>query len=129
MSNTPATIETIERYVQFWNTDASSQRDVARHVFNPLVRYRAPIGERHGIDELVSLAADFNEHLGALTLTARHEPEIRDDAARLRWQLLRDGDVFAEGTDILTFDRNGNVAAVDTYLDRAPDGFDPHAHH
>ena len=122
--------DTIERYIQFWNSGPSdSQRELGRGVFNHLVNYRAPIGERSGIDALIALAADFSEHLGSLTMTARSEPDIHHDCARLQWALLRNGEPFADGTDILMFDRDGQVACVTTFLDHAPEGFDPHAHH
>ena len=121
---------TIERYLEFWNTQPGiEQRELGRRVFNRLVSYRAPIGTRTGSDELVTLAAGFAEHLGGLTMRARTEPEIHNDCARVRWELLRDGEPFAEGTDVLTFDIAGRVASVATFLDRAPDGFDPHAQH
>jgi len=46
----------------------------------------------------------------------------------VRWELLRGDDSFAEGTDILVVDDNGRISSVTTFLDRAPTGFDPHAH-
>jgi hypothetical protein len=122
--------DTIQRYLQFWNTEPGvEQRELGRRVFNRLVTYRAPIGSRTGIDELATLATGFAEQLGGLTMQARAEPEVHDDCARLRWELLRQGASFAEGTDVLTFDITGRVASVATFLDRAPEGFDPHAQH
>ena len=129
-SDTTLTAEAIDRYVQFWNCGpGDEQRQVGRRVFNELVSYRAPIGAHAGIDALVALSADFAEHLGSLTMRARTEPDIHHDCARLRWALLRNGEPFADGTDILTFDADGRVASVAIFLDRAPEGFDLHGHH
>src|SRR5690606_33946403 len=97
-------------------------------VFSPSVRYRAPLGERVGVASLLALAAELDEQFGALTMTARREPELHHDHARLQWELLRAGEPFAAGTDVLTFDANGRVAAVVTFVDRAPEGAGHHPH-
>jgi SnoaL-like protein len=125
----PTATETIERYLQFWNSEpGEDQRALGRSVFNHLVSYRAPIGVRTGIDALVELTAEFAEHLPGLAVKARRDPDVHHDRARLQWELTRNGESFAEGTDILTFDADGRVASVTAFLDRAPEGFDPHAH-
>lgn len=50
------------------------------------------------------------------------------DRARLRWEILRVGQSLAEGTDVIVVDDQGRVESVTAFLDRAPEGFDPHAH-
>jgi hypothetical protein len=123
----PIAPETIERYLQFWNTaPGDEQRQLGHCVFNDFVSYRAPIGEHNGVEALVTLAAEFTEHLGSLTMQARTDPDLHHRDARLQWRLLRNGLPFAEGTDILTFDIDGHVASVATFLDKAPEGFNPH---
>lgn len=119
----------IERYLAFWNhAPGDDRRRLGRQTFAPDVRYRAPLADRSGLDDLVELAGEFSLELGAITMTSRGEPDLHNDCARLRWELHRDGESFAEGTDVLTFDPDGLVATVTTFIDRPPVGFDPHAH-
>ena len=126
---TTPTTETIERYLQFWNSGpGDEQRELGRQVFNDRITYRAPIGARTGIDALVELSAEFATHLGGLTMSPRAQPDIHHDCARLQWELHRNGEPFSEGTDILTCDLDGRIVSVVTFLDRAPEGFDPHGH-
>lgn len=128
-TTTNPTTETIQHYAEFWNSPpGDSQRALASRVFRPDVTYRAPIGEREGIDGLIALAAELTEHLGAVTMAPRAEPDLHHHYGRLRWDLLRDGETFAAGTDILTFDGDGRITCVTAFVDRPPAGFDPHAH-
>jgi hypothetical protein len=129
-TTTPPISETVENYLRFWSAGpGDEQRALGNQVFDPDVRYRAPLGERDGLDSLLSLAREFADQLGALTMTARAEPDIHHEYARLPWVLTRGGAHFAEGTDILSFDAVGRVTAVTTFVDQPPAGFDPHAAH
>lgn len=124
------THDAVARYVEFWNTEpGDGQRELATHVFGPTVRYRAPLGERDGIDGLLALAREFDEQLGELTMTARRAPDVHHGRARIAWRLDRHGAFFAEGTDVLTFDDGGAVVEVVTFIDTPPAGADLHAHH
>jgi hypothetical protein len=120
---------TVARYFDFWNADAAGRRRrLAATVFASDVAYVAPIGAKHGVDELIGLADDFATDLGDVAFVARSAPEVHHDRVRVRWELLRGDDSFAEGTDILVVDDNGRISSVTTFLDRAPTGFDQHAH-
>lgn len=123
------TTDAVQRYLRFWNADpGEEQRQLATGVFRDDVEYHAPIGVRTGVDELVELSGQFAEHFGDIALRARTEPEVVRDRARLRWELLRGDESFAEGTDVLVVDDRGRIASVTTFLDRVPEGFDPHGH-
>lgn len=129
MTTTTDVPTTVARYLDFWNADpGDDQRRRAVELFAPDVDYVAPIGTRHGIDELLSLAGDFVLNLGDLAFLARAQPDVHNGCARLRWELIRGNESFAEGTDVLFVDDAGRVTSVTTFLDRAPEGFDPHAH-
>ena len=126
---TSTTADAVERYLRFWNADpGDEQQRLATSVFREDVGYHAPIGVRVGVDELVQLGREFAEHLGDVAFRARTAPDVHHDRARLRWEILRGDDVFAEGTDVLLLDERGLVEPVTTFLDKAPEGFDPHAH-
>lgn len=130
MTTTPdPTSIAIARYLRFWNSDPGpEQQALAEQTFRSDVRYHAPLGERAGVEQLLELSREFTEHLGDVAFRARSEPEVVRGRARLRWEILRGDDSFAEGTDVLVVDAQGRVASVTTFLDRAPAGFDPHAH-
>ena len=128
--DTPTTTEaTVERYLTFWNTDPGpEQQRLATAVFREDVDHRGPLGARVGVDQVLQLSRDFAEHLGDVTFRARTEPVSHHDRVRLQWDVLRGEESFAEGTDVLAIDEHGLVQSVTTFLDRAPEGFDPHAH-
>jgi hypothetical protein len=123
------TAEAVQRYLRFWNTSAGEEQEqLAPSVFRDDVDYHAPIGVWVGVDGFLSTGRQFAEHLGDLSFRARTEPDVHHDRARLRWEILRGGESFAEGTDVLVIDEDGRIASVTSFLDRAPEGFDPHAH-
>jgi hypothetical protein len=66
--------------------------------------------------------------MGAASFRSRQEPEFHHDRARLKWEIMVGDTSFAEGTDVLAFDADGRIDSVTAFLDRAPEGFDPHAH-
>jgi hypothetical protein len=120
---------TVARYFDFWNADADGRRRrLAAALFAPDVDYVAPIGTKHGVDELIELADDFATQLGDVAFVARSKPEVHHDRVRVRWEVLLGDDSFAEGTDVIVVDGQGRISSVTTSLDRAPLGFDPHAH-
>lgn len=128
----PSTHEhTIQSYVRFWNADlAGDQRRLASASFADDVEYHAPIGALHAAESLIEFRNEFAGQMGPVEYRLREEPDVLDDRARLRWEILVGTGLatsFAEGTDVLVFDEHGRIASVTTFLDRAPVGFDPHA--
>jgi hypothetical protein len=122
------TATAVGRYVTFWNTQGEEQRALAKSVFSVDVTYHAPVGVQVGADQLIALSDQFAKHLGQLTFRPTTEPEVMRDRARLRWEILREGESFATGTDVIVVDEQGRVASVTAFLDHAPEGFDPHLH-
>ncbi len=120
---------TAEAYVRFWNHGSDEQRVLGRTLFAESVTQYAPIGVLSGVDALIDFTAQFAGHVGDYEFRARSEPEEHHGRLRVQWALLRGGDVFAEGTDLLLLGDAGRIAAITTFLDRAPEGFDPHAQH
>lgn len=127
MTNTTGTID---RYIEFWNTTpGDEQRRLGEAVFTGDVGYHTPIGVRTGVDALVAFASEFVGHAGPVDFRLRSEPDVHHDRARVAWALDAKGaGLSAEGTDTLVLDDDGRIASITTFLDRAPDGFDP-AHH
>lgn len=117
-----------EGYVRFWNLEPEQQRLLGRAIFTDDVVQYAPIGVLVGLDALIGFARQFASEVGDYAYRRRELPESHHDRIRVRWELLRGDDSFAEGTDVLTLDEAGRIATITTFLDRAPDGFDPHAH-
>lgn len=116
--------ETVDRYVDFWNGRMSGEGAVTDQV-----RYVAPVGVLTGPEALREFRTRFLGHVGASAeFRATGEPDLHHDRARLRWEILVDGNRFAAGTDVLTIEPDGRVGAVTAFLDQPPAGFDPHAH-
>lgn len=117
-----------EAYIRFWNLEQDEQRVLGQEIFAPDVVQYAPIGVLTGIDALVGFTRRFAGEMGDYAYRRRELPESHHDRVRVRWELLRGDDSFAEGTDVLTLDESGRITTITTFLDRAPDGFDPHVH-
>ncbi|TCN51194.1 SnoaL-like protein [Rhodococcus sp. SMB37] len=118
----------IERYVRFWNSGDNEL--LIRDTWSDDVEYCAPVGVLGGPGALVDFRKQFGEHMRGYEFRLRGEPDVHHDRARVVWELITpDADPFATGTDILVMDDRGRVRGVTTFLDRAPDGVDPHAHH
>jgi hypothetical protein len=112
-----------EAYVRFWNLEPEEQRALGREIFAPDVVQYAPIGVLTGLDALVGFTRRFAAEMGDYAYRRRELPESHHDRIRVRWELLRGDDSFAEGTDVLTLDESGRISTIATFLDRAPDGF------
>ncbi|MFD7074910.1 isomerase [Nocardioides sp. NPDC059952] len=120
---------TAEAYVSFWNLAADEQRTLGATLFASDVARSTPIGESTGLEALIDFTRQFTEGVGAYTFVARAEPDSHHGHVRVRWEILKEEGSFAEGTDVLGLDRSGRIAAITAFIDRAPEGFDPDAHH
>ncbi|MFJ9389666.1 isomerase [Nocardioides sp. NPDC101246] len=120
---------TAEAYVSFWNLPADEQRALGDTLFASDVARSTPIGESTGLEALIDFTRQFAEGVGAYTFVARTEPDAHHEHVRVRWEILKEEGSFAEGTDVLDLDRSGRIAAITAFIDRAPEGFDPDAHH
>ena len=124
----PRHADIIERYVRFWNAEfAGDQRRLADLAFTDDVAYHAPIGVIRGADALIGFRNEFSHRMGAVEFRLSAEPDVLDDRARLRWEVLVEGQSFAAGTDVVLLAEDGRISSVSAFLDRAPAGFDPHA--
>jgi SnoaL-like domain len=123
--------QAVERYVAFWNADtAEDQRRLAAMTFIGGVQYTAPIGVLSGPAALMGFRTQFVDHVGAATFRARESAQTHNDRARLKWEIVTgNGESFATGTDVMVIGSDGLISSVTSFLDRAPEGFDPHAHH
>jgi hypothetical protein len=121
---------TVERYLRFWNAATpDEQRRLAAETLADDVEYRAPIGRFDGAQALIDFRDHATQHLGAVSFHRHGEIQVHHDRARLPWRIAARGDqTFAAGIDVLTFDADGRVGSVVAFLDKAPEGFDPHAH-
>ncbi|MEU9451579.1 nuclear transport factor 2 family protein [Streptomyces sp. NPDC048277] len=127
------TAEQLEQYVRFWNTGTEhEQRAYAKAAFTDGVEYRAQIGVLSGAQALIDFRNEFAAHMGTVTFRLREQPQVHHQRARLRWEIRTGegtGTSFATGTDVLHLDEDGRISSVSVFLDRAPEGFDPDAHH
>ena len=121
----PATSRTVERYVQFWNTTPDEQRRTGPALFSDDIVQVAPVGVLAGLEALATFTEQFAAAGGPYRFRIRTAPEIHHGRARVPWQIDRDGEVFAEGTDVLVIGHDGRITSITTFLDRAPAGFDP----
>ncbi|MCK8434940.1 isomerase [Streptomyces sp. D2-8] len=123
----------LDRYVRFWNAGTEQeQRELAAATFTDGVEYRAEIGILNGAQALMDFRNQFVAHMGTAALRLREQPQVHHHRARLRWQILTEdgaGAPFATGTDVIRLDEDGMIDSVTAFLDRAPAGFDPEAHH
>jgi hypothetical protein len=130
MTDTSLKNSVIDRYLRFWNsTSAEEWRHRAPDTFTDDVEYVAPIGVLAGVEALIDFGVQFTDHVGAIEFRARDEVQIHHDRARLRWEIITGDDTsLATGTDVIVIGDDGKVRSVTAFLDRAPEGFDPHAH-
>lgn len=120
---------TLDRYIRFWNAGApDEQHRLAGETFTEDIQYHAPVGVLRGAQALIDFRDQFAEHMGTVAFRQRQDPELQHGRARLRWEIEVAGKSFAAGTDVLVFDSEGRISSVSAFLDRAPEGFDPHAH-
>ncbi|MFE4373825.1 isomerase [Streptomyces sp. NPDC056835] len=123
----------LERYLRFWNaTTEPEQRRLAESTFTDGVEYRAEIGILSGAQALMDFRNQFVAHVGTASLRHRERPQTHHDRARLKWEILTgdgEGTSFAMGTDVIVLDEDGRISSITAFLDRAPEGFDPAAHH
>jgi hypothetical protein len=123
----------LDQYVRFWNAGTEQeQHELAAATFADGVEYRAEIGILSGAQALMDFRNRFLAHRGGAALRLRERPRVHHHRARLRWQILTedgDGAPFATGTDVIHLDEDGRITSVTAFLDRAPVGFDPAAHH
>ena len=121
--------DTIQHYVDFWNAEfAGDQRRLGAAAFEDTPEYHAPIGVMRGIEDLMAFRNEFAANMGPVEFRLRAEPELLEDRARVRWEILVGEASFSEGTDVLLFGPNRRIDSVSAFLDRAPEGFDPHLH-
>jgi hypothetical protein len=128
MTTTPLTADTVEGYLRFWNADAAERLTIGSGLFAPDVVQRAPVGVMTGVAGLSAFASQFSSHMGGYAFIARRQPDIHHDRARLQWEIRVGESSFAEGTDVLEGDADGRITSISTFLDRAPEGFDPETH-
>ncbi|MFR9780596.1 nuclear transport factor 2 family protein [Micromonospora sp. MS34] len=121
----------VERYERFWNTGKpDEQQELAAETFADDIRYHAVIGVLTGRQALVDFHDQFTAQMADAVFRRRGEPQLHHDRGRLMWEIeVGDGKSFAAGTDVLVFDKDGRISEVTAFLDRAPEGFDPNAHH
>jgi hypothetical protein len=127
---TAAALGAVDRYVAFWNAGTPAEQSrLAAETFADDVRCHVPIGVMRGAEELIGFRDRFAQHAPDYAFRPRSEPEAHHDRARLQWEIVTGAGTFATGTDVLEVDASGRIAAVTGFLDRAPEGFDPDAHH
>jgi hypothetical protein len=124
------TMRAVDRYVAFWNTaNAALQQRAARAAFADGVVSHVPLGVMRGPEELIGFRNEFAARMPDYRFQPRAEPDVHHDRARLQWELVVGGESFAAGTDVLELDDTGRIVSIAGFLDRAPEGFDPDAHH
>ncbi|HEX6446592.1 MAG TPA: nuclear transport factor 2 family protein [Streptosporangiales bacterium] len=121
---------TVDRYLRFWNAATpDEQRRLAAETLAEDIEYRAPIGLLEGTQALIDFRDQVTGHLGSLSFHRRGDVQVHHDRARLPWRIeARGEETFAAGIDVLTFGPDGRIRSVVAFLDKAPEGFDPHAH-
>lgn len=133
-TTTPERIDheaSVERYFRFWNAATpEEQRRLAAETFTSDLEYHAPVGVLVGAQALIDFHDEFVAHMGGASLKRHGEVQAHHDRARLSWEIEVDGreEPFAAGTDVLEFAADGRISSISSFLDRAPEGFDPHAH-
>jgi hypothetical protein len=129
-TSTGVALVAVDRYIEFWNAaTADEQRRLSAETFAAGVSYHAPLGLMQGVEELVGFRTQFAQHTPGYRFQPRSWPDAHHDRARLQWELVVGEESFAAGTDVLELDDDGHIISVASFLDRAPEGFDPHAHH
>ena len=107
-----------------WNeADTEVRRRIVEAVAASDIRYddvhkKQPIV---GIDAFVDFLAFFRSRVSDAEMRADGEAEVLPEAARLKFQLLRNGKPFSAGTYMLALDGHGRISAMYGFIDKAPE--------
>lgn len=118
-TNTPV-INNVDRYIEFWNLTPEMQLQRGDEIFAETIRYAAPNAVLTSVEAMAEFTNEFANHFASYEFRSRAEPQFHNNHARVKWELVVGENSFAEGSDILSFDDDGQIVKVVTFIDRAP---------
>jgi hypothetical protein len=120
---------TIDRYLTYWNEpDANRRAAMIADIYAPDARQTGPFVDVSGYASIRGFADALLGHLEGHRFLQSGDVDVHHDVMRLPWTLVAPGGarVFARGTDFGTFDEDGRLRSISTFLDLFPEGVDRH---
>lgn len=110
------------RYLEFWNAGSPAEQErLGALTFTDDVVHTPPRGEvLNGPASLATFRNQLFEHVGKVEFRALGEPDGHHDWLRVRWEVIRDGERFAAGTDVLVLAADGRIRTVAGFVDQPP---------
>ncbi|GHF73351.1 nuclear transport factor 2 family protein [Seohaeicola zhoushanensis] len=115
-------LEVAQGYIALWNTtDAATRRAVLGRLWTPDARYRDPMMQGRGLDEIDAMIAAMQaKYMPALEFTLVSTPDGHGPYVRFSWGLGPAGaGPVAIGTDVVRLE-DGRIAEVTGFLDLVP---------
>ncbi|MEM8797235.1 MAG: hypothetical protein AAGE61_16855 [Pseudomonadota bacterium] len=81
------------------------------------VHKKAPIT---GQDAFLGFLDFFRSRVAGVTMAADSAPDVLEGAARMRFKLTRDGEIFSRGTYFVTLAEDGRIASLFGFMDQEP---------
>ncbi|MEM8838597.1 MAG: hypothetical protein AAGE89_10930 [Pseudomonadota bacterium] len=113
----------ITHILSAWNEpDPDKRRAIVEAVATPDLVYddvhkKAPIT---GHNAFLGFLDFFRSRVTGVTMAADGAPEILTGAARMRFKLTRDGQVFSRGTYFVLLAEDGRIASFFGFIDQEP---------
>ena len=118
------TIDTtvIDRYFEMWNTeDETARAAVVAEAWASDGRYRDPLLEADGHDELVAMVATVHAHYPGQRFRRTSGVDVHHDVARFAWELAApDGAVTVAGIDVAELGDDGKLRRITGFFGELP---------
>jgi ketosteroid isomerase-like protein len=114
----------IERYLDTWNeTDADARRAAVADVYADGAQYVDPMADVTGHAQISELIGAVQQQVpGHVFRLSEGSVDAHHNVARFSWELVpaAGGDSLAIGFDVAVIEKDGRIASVLGFLDKAP---------
>jgi hypothetical protein len=113
---------TIDRYFDMWNTEDEAERAaVIAEAWTPDGRYRDPLLEADGHDQLVAMVANVHAHYPGHRFRRTSGVDAHHDQVRFTWELAApDGAVTVAGIDVGELADDGRLRRITGFFGDVP---------
>jgi SnoaL-like domain len=113
----------VERYLETWNEqDADARRSAIAGLYVEDARYVDPLADVAGHDEISGLIGAVRAEVPGHVFRLANGVDAHHDVMRFGWELVptSGGEPLAIGFDVAVTNRDGKIAGVLGFLDKAP---------
>lgn len=111
-----------DAYLAAWNAeDGDRRRELMSRGWRDDARYVDPLMHADGRGDIASMIESARAQFPGLAFSLAGRPDGHGDFIRFSWRLgPAGGEAIAGGTDMVRLDREGRIAEVVGFLDKAP---------